>query len=217
MKLNTYNRAVISSALKRSNQRIVQLSKKFDPGFASRYSLDKTAEVESALVSHQLAPFQNSSYDKYLKTSKSGYTTFDIRKILKDIEKETLDPSEANDFLVKAAGVRFSPEGDATYTDEGGISTLGEVKKEAKDIVSTYDSDEDLLRKYEEIIDMRDNFQFDYKEYSDSVTNEQMENDPIISKLYNGGLNYDELKQVHDEIRRQIKKEANKAIMYGGN
>lgn len=203
MKFNNYNRAVITEALKRSNQRIVQLS--------------KTLSSDSAIVKNQLAPFQNGSYDKYLSTSKSGFDKFNIRKIMKDIETGALDPSEANDFLVKAAGVRLSPDGDATKTSEGGISTTKQIKEEAKSIVKDYKNDKDLLQKFEDIVDMRDNFQFDYKDYSESVTNEQIENDPIISKLYNGGLSYDELKEVHDEIRRQLKKEANKAITYGGN
>lgn len=204
MKFNNYNRAVITSALKRSNQRLVQLSKTIK-------------KKDSAIVSHQLAPFQNGSYDKYLTTSKSGFDKFDIRAIMKDIESGKLDPSEANDFLVKAAGVRLSPDGEATATNEGGIDTVSETKKKAKDILGDNLSDEDLLNKYDDVVSTRDNFQYDYNDYVAEVGLEALESNPITSKLFRGGLDYDELIEVHKEMERELNKVRNKAITYGGN
>ncbi len=204
MKFNNYNRAVITNALKRSNQRLVQLSKTIK-------------RKDSAIVSHQLAPFQNGSYDKYLTTSKSGYDKFDIRAIMKDIESGKLDPSEANDFLVKAAGVRLSPDGEATATSEGGIDTVSETKKKAKDILGDDLSDEDLLSKYDDVVSTRDNFQYDYNDYVAEMGLEALESNPITSKLFRGGLDYDELIEIHKEMERELNKVRNKAITYGGN
>lgn len=204
MKFNNYNRAVITNALKRSNQRLVQLSKTIK-------------KKDSAIVSHQLAPFQNGSYDKYLTTSKSGFDKFDIRAIMKDIESGKLDPSEANDFLVKAAGVRLSPDGEATATSEGGIDTISETKKKAKDILGDNLSDEDLLSKYDDVVSTRDNFQYDYNDYVAEVGLEALESNPITSKLFRGGLDYDELIEVHKEMESELNKVRNKAITYGGN
>ena len=204
MKFNNYNRAVITNALKRSNQRLVQLSKTIK-------------KKDSAIVSHQLAPFQNGSYDKYLTTSKSGFDKFDIRSIMKDIESGKLDPSEANDFLVKAAGVRLSPDGEATATSEGGIDTVSETKKKAKDILGDNLSDEDLLSKYDDVVSTRDNFQYDYNDYVAEVGLEALESNPITSKLFRGGLDYDELIEVHKEMESELNKVRNKAITYGGN
>lgn len=204
MKFNNYNRAVITNALKRSNQRLVQLSKTIK-------------RKDSAIVNHQLAPFQNGSYDKYLTTSKSGFDKFDIRAIMKDIESGKLDPSEANDFLVKAAGVRLSPDGEATATSEGGIDTVSETKKKAKDILGDNLSDEDLLSKYDDVVSTRDNFQYDYNDYVAEMGLEALESNPITSKLFRGGLDYDELIEVHKEMESELNKVRNKAITYGGN
>lgn len=203
MKFNNYNRAVITNALKRSNQRLVQLSKTLNPN--------------SAILSHQLAPFQNGSYDKYLTTSKSGFDKFNIRSIMKDIESGKLDPSEANDFLVKAAGVRLSPDGEATATSEGGIDTISETKKKARDILGDKLSDQDLLQKYDDIVSTRDNFQFDYDAFAEEFGPEVIESNPITSKLFKGGLTYDELIEVHKEMESELNKVRNKAITYGGN
>ena len=217
MKFNNYNRAVLQSALKRSNQRLVQLGKSLDPQFQSRRLSNSQETVDSAIYKRAIAPFSNETYGKYLGKSKSGYDKFDIRLILKDIESGKLDPSEANDFLVKAAGVRLSPDGDITPTSEGGIETISEVKEEAIKTVQEYKDTKELLEKFDDIIDMRDNFNVDYDAYSKEFGPEKIESDPIVSKLFDGGLVYDELKLIHDEMKSQLDKQRNKAITYGGN
>ena len=136
---------------------------------------------------------------------------------MKDIESGKLDPSEANDFLVKAAGVRLSPDGEATATSEGGIDTVSETKKKAKDILGDNLSDEDLLSKYDDVVSTRDNFQYDYNDYVAEVGLEALESNPITSKLFRGGLDYDELIEVHKEMESELNKVRNKAITYGGN
>ena len=137
MKFSNLSRAVITGALKKSNQRLVQMTKTLGP--------------DSAILSHQIAPFENGSYSKYMSTSKSGNIKFDIRQIMKDIESGAMDYSEANDFLAKAAGVRLSSNGEATHTNQGGIDTISETKRKARDMFGGL-SDEEVLKKYEEVV-----------------------------------------------------------------
>ena len=221
MKLSNYQRAAITSALKRSNQRLAQISK-YLPN-----QLDETTgqTIYSATQRAQIAPFANGEYDKYLRESRSGNPTFDIRKILKDIESEELDVSEANDFLVKAAGVRFAPDGDITQTSSGGIITTKEILKEARESFGDLPKEE-LIRKYDEKTEIQEEFQFDYDAYTRAHDPEAMKSNPILSKLYRPEsdegtkrrppLDYDTLKEIHDELVKDLGTASKKAMNFGG-
>ena len=78
-------------------------------------------------------------------------------------------------------------------------------------------SDQDLLDKYDDVVSTRDNFQYDYNDYVAEVGLEALESNPITSKLFRGGLDYDELIEVHKEMENELNKVRNKAITYGGN
>ena len=222
MKFSNYTRAVITSALKRSNQRLAQISKnlpnEIDPATGK--------VIYSATQRSQIAPFVNSEYEKYLNESRSGNPTFDIRKILKAIERGDMDQSEANDFLVKAAGVRFSPDGEVVPTSEGGIKTTKDILKEAREKFGDLPKEE-LLKKYEDMTEIREDFQFDYNALTEEVDISVLQNDPIMSKLFRpesedgtlrrGTLEYDELKEIHEEIKKNLGKSSSKALNYGGN
>lgn len=218
-KLSNYSRAVITSAIKRSNERLREISKHL-PNTIDPYT-NKT--VYSAIQKHEIAPFVNGEYGKYMRESKTGNPTFDIRKILKDIESGDLDPSETNDFLVKAAGIRFGPEGDITQTETGGIKKYSEIKKEAKEVIKDKVSDEELLKRYNDIVEIRDDFRFDYNDYTEEFGEDRIQNLPGYDAMKRSDTSYDEMIAFHDAMvkelgpRAQRAKNLGKSVIYGGN
>ena len=218
-KLSNYSRAVITSAIKRSNERLREISKHL-PNTIDPYT-NKT--VYSAIQKHEIAPFTNGVYEKYLRESKTGNPTFDIRKILKDIDSGELDPSETNDFLVKAAGIRFGPEGDITQTETGGIKKYSEIKKEAKEVIKDKVSDEELLKRYNDIVEIRDDFRFDYNDYTETFGDEKIQNLPGYDAMKRSDTTYDDMIAFHDAMvkelgpRAQRAKNLGKSVIYGGN
>lgn len=218
-KLSNYSRAVITSAIKRSNERLREISKHL-PNTIDPYT-NKT--VYSAIQKHEIAPFTNGVYGKYLRESKTGNPTFDIRKILKDIESGELDPSETNDFLVKAAGIRFGPEGDITQTETGGIKKYSEIKKEAKEVIKDKVSDEELIKRYNDIVEIRDDFRFDYNDYTETFGDEKIQNLPGYDAMKRSDTTYDDMIAFHDAMvkelgpRAQRAKNLGKSVIYGGN
>lgn len=218
-KLSNYSRAVITSAIKRSNERLREISKHL-PNTIDPYT-NKT--VYSAIQKHEIAPFVNGEYGKYMRESKTGNPTFDIRKILKDIESGDLDPSETNDFLVKAAGIRFGPEGDITQTETGGIKKYSEIKKEAKEVIKDKVSDEELIKRYNDIVEIRDDFRFDYNDYTEEFGEDRIQNLPGYDAMKRSDTSYDEMIAFHDAMvkelgpRAQRAKNLGKSVIYGGN
>lgn len=214
-KLSNYSRAVITSAIKRSNERLREISKQL-PNTFDPYT-NKT--VYSAIQKHEIAPFTNGVYENYLRESKTGNPAFDIRKILKDIESGELDPSEANDFLVKAAGIRFSPDGEVTQTDTGGISKMSEIVKEAKDVVKGSENmtRRELLEKYEKIVEIRDDFTFDYKDYEEKFGADNIKLLPGYDAMTKSDKSYDEMQEFHDAMLKELNKRSRRALKQGGN
>ena len=233
-KLSNYQRAAITAALKRSNQRLAEISKHL-PNKLDTENKDpitgKAPWIYSSIQKQQIAPFVNSEYADYIKESKSGNPTFDIRKILKDIESGDMDPSETNDFLVKAAGLRFGPEGDITQTETGGIAKIKDLKAEAKEAIGRDLPTDQLLKDYDTIVEIREEFAEDYEDYQKEFGKDTLRNNPITAKLFNpedekgsrGTLVYEELKEIHQELKKGLNKRAQRAknlgksVIYGGN
>ena len=241
MVLNALARAQITGALKRSNERLASISRKMKKANSSNPDYDP--RNDSAIFKSVIAPFENSQYDKYLTKSSSGrkfYKTvngervlknvttggnvkFDIRAIMKDIESGKLDYSEANDFLVKAAGLRISEDGTVTEAGSGGVSTLSEIKDEAVNMFGDELSEDELLNQYDDLMDFRESFQTDYEDYIAENTLEDFDNNPIVNRLKGENraegeyLDYEELIEIHKELRKGIKNAGGKAKKYGGN
>ena len=197
MKLSKYDRAQITSALKRSNQRLSQI-------LTSLKAAGVEKPKESELYKSQVAHFKNGVYERFMSesqagikfyrkdprtgekklysTSKGGVDKFDIKSILNAIESGGLDYSEANDFLVSAAGIRLSPTGEVSQTSAGGIETISKIKKQARETLGDMPDDE-LLQKYDELVDARANFRYDYKAFTEEYGASGVANNPIINKL----------------------------------
>ena len=205
MKLSSTNKAKIRAALKRSNQRIAEIGKR--------------VSNKSTIYNNEIAPFVNTQYGEYLRTteagvkhgrniSKGGNVAFDIHKIMKAIESGKMDEDEVNDFLLKATGYKINKAGDFVggkeVTDEktgeiynaseGGIKTMKEIKDAAKRTIPNwkdYDSDK-LLQKYDDIQEARDHFQADYDAYMEEYGPKSAKTDPTIRKLYKNRFKKDE-------------------------
>ena len=157
---------------------------------------------------------------KLYSTSKGGVDKFDIKSILNAIESGGLDYSEANDFLVSAAGIRLSPTGEVSQTSAGGIETISKIKKQARETLGDMPDDE-LLQKYDELVDARANFRYDYKAFTEEYGASGVANNPIINKLFKenrpeNGLDYDTFLEIHREIIDQTEALKKKALYYGG-
>lgn len=248
MKFKTaHDRAQITSALKRSNERLASISRKMKKANASNPKYDP--RNDSAIFKSIIAPFENGRYDKYLTKSSAGkkfYKTvngervlknvtqggnvkFDIRAIMKDIESGKLDYSEANDFLVKAAGLRISEDGTVTEAGSGGVSTLSEIKDEATNMFGDELAEDELLNQYDDLLEFRESFQTDYDDFKAENTLEDVDNNTIINRLKSENrsegeyLDYEELIEIHKELRKGIAKYSEgaknhgKAKKYGGN
>lgn len=260
MKLSKLTKASIRAALKRSNQRIAQIG--------------NSVGKNSTIYNNQIAPFVNTQYEEYLRTTeggkslgragkkgmvtKGGNIAFDIHKIMKAIESGKMDESEVNDFLLKATGNKINKDGDFVVgkvvkdeitgeeynVSQGGISTMKEIKEQAKKTIPNwkdYDSDE-LLQKYDDIIEARDNFQVDYDAYMEEYGLRTAKTDPTIKKLYKNrfknnektgkkkkfreSFDYEDFIDVYKELKRQtagLQKKAktdpgkNGKVVFGGN
>ena len=238
MILSPVSRATITSALKKSNQRLAQLAKSLKQANAVA-GKDYDPWKSSSLLKGEIAEVENGVYGKYLTRSEAGkkfykyengkkvvknVTTggnvkFDIRQIMKDIESGALDYSEANDFLVKAAGLRISENGEVTETETGGISTVSEIKKKAKEIFGENLPTGELLNKYDEMTEFRESFQQDYSDFKAQETLASVETDPMIQKLRNRApgqdyLDYEELSEIHQYIRDQLGRAKPSALNY---
>lgn len=253
MILSPASRAMITSALKRSNQRLAQLSKTLKQANADKGFYDP--RTDSAIYKREIAPFMSDEYKQYMSTSKAGrvfykyengqkmvknVTTggndkFDIKKIMKAIESGQMDYSEANDFLVKAAGIRISEDGTVTPTSVGGISTTRDIKEEAALAIGDDFTDEELLQNYDELTDFRESFQTDYDAFKYQESLQAVDEDETIKRLLgenravvgkvkkgkNKGqeihepLSYEELMKIHKKIKEELR--TGKKTVYGGN
>ena len=237
MVLSSLARAQITGALKKSNQRLAQLSKSLKQ--ANAHIKDYDPRRDSSIYKKEIAPFQNGVYDKYLTTSqgtetgtskvhgknvaKGGNDKFNIRAIMKDIENGTLDYSEANDFLVKAAGIRLNPDGEVTNTGAGGISTVTEIKDEARNMFGDEYKSDELLQMYDDVEEFRESFQTDYEEYVKEFRLSGLEKDEDIRRLKkdfrskNEYLDYDELVYIHKKMKDELNKASKPTKKYNGN
>ena len=143
------------------------------------------------------------------KATTGGNVKFDIKKILSAIESGEMSESEANDFLVKSTGYKITSDGELIKADSGGIETITNIRKKAKETIKNYEDydPDELLDKYDEIVEAREDFQFDYDAYMEEYGPKSAKSDPTISKLY-GKTKYVKDKKTGKRKRKGVREES---------
>lgn len=191
---NPILRAVLQSSLKRSNQRIVQLAKKFG--------------TNSPIYKYETDKFFSPNYKNFMSVSSSGNLKFDVRKLNKYILSGQADRSVVNQLLSQAAGIRINEDGSVTQLANEGVKTITQIrnramKRAARMGVDPYEMNNEELAHFEnEMISFGSNFQTAYDSFMARYKEEKAKNDPIIGQMYNsngrkGRLSYKQMIEIN--------------------
>lgn len=190
-KYNQLQTTQITSALKRANQRIAQIS--------------KTYGRNSSVYKQEAGKFLKGAYQPYISTSKSGNIKFDIRSINKLIRSQG-DTSQVQRMLADIAGIKFDKEGDIKEIKGGGVPTVSELTKRTEKKLERWGEDpgeytkKELQKITETLAEFSENFQTAYNEYISKYGEAEARKDTTIQTLYgdfrNKRLTYRELENI---------------------
>ena len=200
----------VQSALKRSNQRIVQTIKTFGKS--------------SSIYKQNIGKFQKGPYSKYLSTSKSGNLKFDVRTINKLIRSGNVPRSEINQFLSEAAGIKIDPEGNVVKIENGGIPTVSEIEKKTRKKISSWGESEDMYNKQEvrdiaeQLAEFSENFQTTYEAYIANFGEASAREDSVVRELYGDyrahRLTYRQLQQIKNKMEADLKEAKEESLQF---
>ena len=203
--------AQITSALKRANQRIVQLGKTYDP--------------QSHIFKQEAGKFLKGAYKDYVTYSKSGNIKFDIRAINKLIRSDA-NPSEVDRVLAEFAGIKIRPDGEIVEIKGGGVPTTTEVDKRITKRLERLGEDwtqmtkQEIRGRGEMMYEFQENFQTTYETYIAKFGEAEARKDSTIRVLYgefrgsNKKLSYDELFNIKEKMQSYINAAANDALKF---
>lgn len=190
-KYNQLQTQQITSALKRANQRIAQLS--------------KTYGRNSSIYKQEAGKFLKGSYKPYISTSASGNIKFDIRSINKLIRSQG-DTSQVQRMIAEMTGIKFDSEGNAKQIKGGGVPTVSELTKRTEKKLERWGEDpgeyskKELQAITETLAEFSENFQTAYNEYIANYGESEARKDTTIQTLYgdfrNKRLTYREMEQI---------------------
>lgn len=209
---NQLQTAQITSALKRANQRIVQLGKTYKP--------------QSHIFKQEAGKFLKGAYSKYVTYSKSGNIKFDIRAINKLIRSDA-NPSEVDRVLAEFAGIKVRPDGEIVEIKGGGVPTTTEVDKRITKRLErlgedwTQMSKQEIRGRGEMMYEFQENFQTTYETYIAKFGEAEARKDSTIQVLYGEfrgskkkQLTYDELYRVKEKMQSYINEAASEALTF---
>lgn len=206
----------IASALKRANQRIVQLR--------------KTYGAHSSVYKQEVGKFLKASYSPYIRvtnlnTRQSTKTfsvtkdswkpneqrvAFDIRAVKKLVKTHGIDSTEVTRMLADMAGIKFDAEGNMKEIKGAGVPTVSDLDRRARKKLERLGEDpfekspKELRKITEELAQFSESFQTAYNDYKSKHTEDEMRKDPIISKLYSENrehrLTYASLEKIRDAM-----------------
>lgn len=190
-KYNQLQTTQITSAIKRANQRIAQLS--------------KTYGRNSSVYKQEAGKFLKGAYKPFVGTSKSGNIKFDIREINKLIRSQG-NSSQVQRMIAEIAGIKFDQEGDIKEIKGAGIPTVSELTKRTEKKLERWGEDpgdyskKELQNITEQLAEFSENFQTAYNEYIANFGESEARKDTTIQTLYgefrNKRLTYRELEQI---------------------
>lgn len=190
-KYNQLQTTQITSAIKRANQRIAQLS--------------KTYGRNSSVYKQEAGKFLKGAYKPFVGTSKSGNIKFDIREINKLIRSQG-NSSQVQRMIAEIAGIKFDQEGDIKEIKGAGVPTVSELTKRTEKKLERWGEDpgdyskKELQNITEQLAEFSENFQTAYNEYIANFGESEARKDTTIQTLYgefrNKRLTYRELEQI---------------------
>lgn len=190
-KYNQLQTTQITSAIKRANQRIAQLS--------------KTYGQNSSVYKQEAGKFLKGAYKPFVGTSKSGNIKFDIREINKLIRSQG-NTSQVQRMIAEIAGIKFDQEGDIKEIKGAGVPTVSELTKRTEKKLERWGEDpgdyskKELQNITEQLAEFSENFQTAYNEYIANFGESEARKDTTIQTLYgefrNKRLTYGELEQI---------------------
>ena len=192
--MSSYNQlqsTQITSAIKRANQRIAQLS--------------KTYGSNSSVYKQEAGKFLKGAYKPFIGTSKSGNIKFDIRAINKLIRSQG-NSSQVQRMLAEITGIKFDSEGDIKEIKGAGVPTVSELNKRTEKKLERWGEDpgdyskKELQNITEQLAEFSENFQTAYNEYIANFGESEARKDTTIQTLYgefrNKRLSYRDLEQI---------------------
>lgn len=222
---------IVQMALKKSNQRIVQLAKTYGPSsptFKKEVGIIFSGPMSEYRTESNITPA--SDYVRRKEgVEKVSYPKINIRKVNQDIRSGRLSLSEANNILGKLAGLKIDNEGNARPTKSGGaVKTVSQIREDIKkrlrrlgdnidDVLSSIESEEDLegMTKNQkldivgqELDAFAENFQTAYNEATSRVkelTTLTKNNKTKYLWKNNRGkrkLTYEELREIKEELSK---------------
>ncbi len=199
----------INSALKRANQRIVQLA--------------KTYGKDSSVYKQEVGKFEKGAFSEYVKTSASGYKKFDIRSINKLIRSQG-NTSQVVRMIADMAGIMFDADGNMKQIKGGGVPTTSELDKRTEKKLERWGEDpgevskKELRKITEQLAQFSENFQTTYNTYFARFTESEARENAVVSQLYSENrdhrLTYRQLEQIKEEMTKEIQAAQEEALRF---
>ena len=192
--------AQVTSALKRANQRIAQLS--------------KTYGRNSSVYKQEAGKYLKGAYKDYVSFSKSGNVKFDIRSINKLLRSDAA-PGKVERIIAEFAGIKFDEEGNVRQIKGGGVPTLTELEHRTKKKLEKWGEDpgdynkQELQSITEKLAEFSENFQTSYEVFMAKYGEAEARKDSTIQLLYgdyrNKRLSYRQLEEIKNTMDNYIK------------
>lgn len=228
----------VQSTLKRSNQRIAQLTKTFGE--------------DSATWRQEVGKFKKKGYSQWMsvseggkkigragkqgKETKGGNVKFDVRKINQAIRSGSVSRSEINRFLADAAGILIQPDGSikelkravdvngkTKYIDDGGIPSTSQILRKTEKKLERMGEDpaeksrKELLDITKTLAEFSENFDTTYDAFINKYGEEEGKKDPVISQLWGERekrLSYSKLQEIRKKMEAMLLEAASDAISF---
>lgn len=216
---NPMLRTILQMTLKKSNQRIVQLSKTYGPN--------------SSVFKQATAVLQKSGVSQFVSQSKSGNIKVDIRKINRLIASGKANRNELNQVLAQIAGVKIDENGDIKELTNQGIKTVSQIRKATKKKLANMGedpkemTDKEVDRITEKLAAFSESFDTSYDVAMGRLGEKKLKTDPITRKLWGsnrgrkGRLTYRELDEIMERLQEMIQESKQDALSVekknGGN
>lgn len=210
----------ITSAIKRANQRIAQLS--------------KTYGRTSSVYKQEAGKFLKGAYKDYVtesvggvkhgrNVSLGGNIKFDTRAIMKLVREEGAS-SKVNRILAEIAGIKIDENGEVKPVKGGGVPTVSELNKRTEKKLERWGEDpkdktkKELQSITEKLAEFSENFQTSYEIYMAKYGEAEARKDSTIQLLYgdfrNKRLSYAQMEEIKDRMDSRIQEATNEALQF---
>lgn len=224
-KYNQLQTQQISSAIKRANQRINQISSTY--GKNSSVYKQEVGKFLKGAYKPFVSMTSGQARGRNVAKAKAGkyqapesHLAFNTREIMKLVRSQG-DTSQVQRMLAEIAGLKFDSEGNLKEVKGGGIPTVSELTKRTEKKLERWGEDpgeyskKEIQKITETLAEFSENFQTAYNEYIKTYGEEEARKDATIQQLYGDfrdrRLTYRELEAIKgrmDEMNARAQEEA---------